>query len=189
MPAISIYCMEEDRALLLNSLGGDLAYIVPDGDKRWKAVKSFSPEDGSRTALWHVDGTPLSLFSADDDIPEKPIVNPWEGWEEELTGADPTTPYFGAGHPSVFWLNLNITGHEDNSECGLTTIEWVGKRYAIIGNGPSQETVQKWTSLKRKISKSTKKIPLGGKRSTTRPEVFAFPYAFEHVQTGDINPF
>ncbi len=188
MPWIPLYCVAEDLDALLQLLSDEMAFIIPDGAGRWKAVESFVPTDGSRTALWHIPSGPLPLLHRDRDASDGVIKNPYSGWEEERAGADPATPYFGAGHPGIFWLNLRMAGHDAGSSCGLTSIEWIGKHYASIGNAPSELTVKRWAKLKRDIGKIAQKVPRGGRQENSRPEVWAFPVAFDRVQVGDINP-
>lgn len=188
MPSIPMYCTPEDIPDLLEILTENIAFIISEGDGKWKAVKPFMPADGSRTALWHVPSGPLPLLSA-TDAPAKEIENPWLGWKEERPGAEPDAPYFGPGHPGIFWLNLNLSGKEPDSCCGLSSLEWIGNRYSIIGDEPSEATSKRWAQIKRQLSKVTQKVPLGGRSMDSRPEVYAFPNAFAQVRVGDINPF
>jgi hypothetical protein len=50
--------------------------------------------------------------------PDGVIEDPSVGWSEERTGADPTTPYFGAGHVGIFWLNVRTIGRKKEKQKG-----------------------------------------------------------------------
>lgn len=197
MPSIPFYCAPSDLPALLDLFGDDIAFIIADGDRRWRAVSvagsGHLPCDGTRTALWHVPSGPLPLMGAEiikpnglpDVEPTRDILDPWSGWTEARTGANPSVPYFGAGHGGVFWLDLAMTGREPGSQCGQSSLGWIGKRYP---DGAPQVTVDRWARLRRQIAKATRKAPLGGFRSGKRPTVFTFPHAFETLDIADRNP-
>lgn len=168
-------------------LSEDIAFIISDGLGRWKAAKSFTPTDGSRTALWVISSGPLPLLRKENGSPDIEVDDPWVGWTEEISGADQRVPYFGPGHPGIFWLSLNFSGREPGSRCGLSSLEWIGNRYSIIGSEPSETTSQKWKEIKRQISRTANKVALGGRSVIARPEVYAFPDAFSKVDIGDVN--
>ena len=190
MPSLELYCTPDDLAQLLEILGDELAFIIPDGDKRWRAVATHTPPDQTRTALWHIPSGPLPLLGANytkpngipDVRPKGVISDPFDGWTEQRTGADPNIPYFGAGHPGIFWLNLRLSGPEPSVGNGLTTIEWIGNHYASIGNAAPKVTSSRWARLRRQIAKVAQKVPYGGLQSAGRPTIWAFPHALQNLQ-------
>ena len=68
--------------------------------------------------------------------------------EGKKTGANPKVPYFGAGHPGVYWLNAR-TESTYNSDClGLSSFEWIGNWYKAIGIEAHPATKKWWERLK-----------------------------------------
>lgn len=191
MPWIPMYLVPDDVPSLLALLDEDLALIVPDGARRWRATLDRAQMDASRTAFWHVPSGPLPLVRSQPNLPDREVSDPWAGWTEERTGADATTPYFGAGHPGVFWLNLGIRSNPAKYVCGLSSFEWIGNRYSIIGPPAPDVTVKRWNRLKRQIAKVATKIPRGGRTEPTPPEIWAFANADEALGSfgqADNNP-
>ena len=193
MPLLPMYVTEQDAPVLIELLSQDpeIAFLVADGPKRWRAVQSFAPKSPFRIGLWHIPSGPLPLLLANQDHPPAHVLDPWAGWNEERTGADPTTPYFGPGHPGVFWLNLRLGGVDAGSCCGLSSFEWIGNHYRLIGNGAAESTELWWKLLRRQISRIARKVPRQGLSGTAKPEIFAFPHAHETLAAGanaDANP-
>jgi len=189
-----MYIAEQDASLVTNELSQDhdIAFLVPDGLKRWRAVESFEPKDSIRVGLWHVPSGPLPLLPATHGEPIGHVLDPWAGWKEERTGADPTNPYFGAGHPGVIWLNLRLEARDRDSCCGFSSFEWIGNRYKVIGNGSLESTETWWKLLRRRISKLSHKVPRQRLSNSLPPEVFALPHAYSLLAAGgiaDANPF
>jgi hypothetical protein len=119
------------------------------------------------------------------------VHNPFSGWNELRTGADPTTPYFEAGHPDVIWLNLRLHPKERNSACGMSSFEWIGNHYGITGNPAMKTTELWWSSLRRRIQSIAKKVPRQTLSSPNRREIFALPAALVLLGAGarfDANP-
>lgn len=108
MPWLPLYTDTSDVAQLVAWLNAEqaIAFILPDGPKRWRAVRELDgpPPDGE-IGLWHTESGPLPLLRSQVLhtllVPDGKIHDPFRGWQEQRTGADPRTPYFGAGHPGV----------------------------------------------------------------------------------------
>lgn len=188
MPWLPIYCTQADLSALFLILSDDIAFIVADGEGRWRAVSEWTPPTESTTALWHVPSGPLPLLRNATDRPDGQICDPWSGWNEEREGADRDKPYFGPGHPGVFWLNLRVQGVEAGSVCGLSSIEWIGNHYSVIGYQASESTSKRWSKLRRQVAKVASKVPCGGLVQDRPPEVWAFPFAREKLGKADANP-
>ena len=89
--------------------------LVEDGFRqRWKAVRTVERLKDGNHKLWHIPAGPLPLLA--EDGPDRDIHDPWEGWTERRSGADPTTPYFGAGHPAEIRLELWTRDHPYSKE-------------------------------------------------------------------------
>ena len=179
MPWLPLYMDDRDAADLLSWLNDEphIAFIVSNGAKQWKAldaVSSFSP----RSCLWHTNSGPLPLLTESSDLI---VDDPWSGWTEQRTGADPTTPYFGAGHPGVYWLN----NYPNN--CGvipLSSFEWIGNHYRTIGDPAPPSTEKWWARLRRRIKKTAIRIPRTGPVDGTNPEIWTLPNALAAIQSG-----
>ncbi|MFZ2163007.1 MAG: hypothetical protein WAW02_12380 [Sideroxyarcus sp.] len=194
MPWLPMYLTGIDAPTLIDLLSDDseIAFLVTDGKKRWRAVDRLDTTNISRIGLWHIPSGSLPLLAERHGEPDSEIVNPWLGWEERRTGANPTTPYFGAGHPGVIWLNLQLQGKSNNSCCGLSSFEWIGNHYKIIGKAATTETERWWKALRRNVSKITHKVPRHSLDSSSAPEILAFPNAYSLLLAGGIadqNPF
>jgi hypothetical protein len=189
MPWIPMYLATGDVTIVSAMLNADeaVAFLVADGPKRWKAVSSLPTLPLGRTGMWHILSGPLPLLTVDGQGDEQ-VRDPFSGWNELHAGTDPTTPYFGAGHPGVIWLNLCLSAKERNSAGGMSSFEWIGNRYSRIGNPATMATELWWKSLRRRIQKIAKKVP---RQSSFPPEIFAYPAALALLQEGqqfDGNP-
>ena len=193
MPWIPMYLADSDADRVLAMLNADeeVAFLVADGPKRWKAIASLpTPPTDSRIGMWHIPSGPLPLLAADKQRNGQ-IHDPFSGWNELRTGADPTTPYFGAGHPGIIWLNACLSPKERNSAGGMSSFEWIGNRYSLVGNPAKKTTELWWKFLRRRIQKISKKVPRGGLSSALPPEIFAYPAALALLEEGqqfDANP-
>jgi hypothetical protein len=162
----------------------EVAFIVADGVGRWRAVQSLSVLDKGRHALWHVPSGSLPLLGTVQDDPDGEIVDPWRGWKERRTGADASTPYFGPGHPGIYWLNLQNGRNANEPLVGLSSFEWIGHRYAAFGRAVAPSTDRWWKRLGATIRRLSKKVPRGGPSGTFKPEIYAFPVAIRALDEG-----
>ena len=180
MPWLPFYASDADLDTVRGHVNAadDLAYLVACGPGQWKAVGSLASVECGRYGLWHVPSGPLPLLKPGDGTPGE-ITNPFAGWSELRPGAHPSTPYFGVGHPGVFWLNLRAGGISPHSTplVGLSSFEWIGNHYRPIGSAASPGTEASWKMLRRWVAKSATKVPRGGPAESTPPEVWAFPGA------------
>lgn len=193
MPWLPFYCAPNDLSSLLGLLGDDIAFIVPDGNRRWRAAREFIPEEGSRTALWHIPSGPLAqlgkLYMKPGGIPDAepnaPVEDPWAGWAELRSGAEPAVPFFGDRDAGVFRLSLQFTGKEPGSKCGVSSFGWTGNRYP---DGVPRVTRNRWATLRRHMAKVAQKVPIGGFSTGYPPVMWALPHAVENLDVADVNP-
>lgn len=156
----------------------EVAFLVSAGDKRWTAVKKKEFAGDCRIGIWHAPSGPLPLLR-EKGRPEGVIDDPWAGWTEERTGADPTTPYFGAGHVGIFWLNVRTLGRKKGA-IGLSSFEWIGNRYASAPDA----TERFWKKLGRMIKKQAVRVPREGSWDGAHPEIWALPEALKQCVIG-----
>jgi hypothetical protein len=138
-----------------------------------------------RYCLWHIPSGPLPLFRGAKEKPGE-IANPFTGWSEVKAGANPSEPYFGAGHPGLFWLNINVIGtpREGTPVVGLSSFEWIGNHYKMIGSPAPHATELFWKSLQRWVKKTATKVARGGPAARTAPEIWALPGAQALFESG-----
>ena len=109
---LSFYANERDTEELLQWLidQKEIAFILPDGERRWKAFDRVALPQvvGRKICLWHVPSGPLPLLQPGEQA-DLLVENPWEGWTELRTGADPSSPYFGPRPDTVFRMRLAPT--------------------------------------------------------------------------------
>jgi hypothetical protein len=191
-----MYVLNTDVDLLVTHLDDDpdLAWLAADGPKRWKASPRH-PQLRGRIGLWHIPSGPLPRL---DEDPTKAVSSwihdPFEGWDELRPGRDPTTPYFGAGHPGVYWLNLRTDADRPRrtADIGLSSFEWIGNRYRAIGSPAHPTTEKHWRALRKWVAKVATKVPRTGNLDDPGAEIWAFREALEGITSGvgrEPNPF
>jgi hypothetical protein len=101
----------------------------------------------------------------------KPVVlDPWQGWQEEIAGADRRAPYFGPGHYGVFTLDLVLF----EKGVGTASFDWIGSYYER-----APEATEKWWKRLRAWFKKVG-IEVGGAEPSPNGEnVWALPGAQE----------
>ncbi|RYD33569.1 MAG: hypothetical protein EOP86_13075, partial [Verrucomicrobiaceae bacterium] len=151
MPCLPIYAAQDDFAKILDWLNASdqIAFLVSGGPRRWEAVPRIDSISVPRICLWHVPSGPLPLLHPHPDRKQSLITDPLRGWEELRTGADPSTPYFGAGHPGVIWLNHRPVSSRISGGIGLSSYEWIGNHYRMIGKSAKPDTETFWRLLRK----------------------------------------
>lgn len=193
MPWLPLYIDEADARELRESLDSDpdVAFIVSDGVHKWIAVKALESAADGRYCLWHVPSGPLPLVRAASMSPGS-VDDPWAGWTELQGGADATTPYFGAGHPGIVWWNLRTQSVRTRG-IGMSSFEWIGNRYRMIGSPAHPSTEAWWKRLRALVKRhKARRIPRTGPADGPGPEIWAMPSALTRIESGvprDANPW
>lgn len=145
MPWLPLYLDEIDARDLLASLNDDrdIAFVVSNGPGRWIATGNLASIRDARYCIWHVPSGLLPLFRG-ATVPSGVVQDPWAGWAESKSGAEPTLPYFGAGHPGVIWWNIRTESAESKGGTGLSSFEWIGNHYRVIGAAADPATEAWW---------------------------------------------
>ncbi|MBR9831343.1 hypothetical protein GYB57_04270 [bacterium] len=182
MAWIPFYANKTDEIELLSLLNSDekIAFIVSDGNHKWKAVKTISQFPKNRICLWINQSGSLPLIN--DSNKDEWIDNPYEGWTEKKVGNDSDTPYFGAGWPGIIYLNLRTA---DKNVIGMSSFEWIGNHYSIIGISASENAKKLWSRLKRQIIKRTIKLPRTDSEGAIL-EIFTFENALNEINKGKV---
>ena len=178
-----MYIIEEDLADLSEWLNAEesISLIQSAGEHQWKAFSEFQISQDGRHCLYHSGGDPLPLLGENPNEENETITNPFEGWSEKRSGANPNSPYFGAGHPSIFWLNVRMEGKDS---IGMSSFEWIGNHYSVIGKTAPPVTKKWWERLRRWTKKQTIKVPRSGVLDGEKKEIWAFGGALEAFKAG-----
>ena len=191
-----MYLNNVDAGVLLAWLSStlEIGFLISDGPRRWKAMPQFSEPPDFPFYIWHVPSGPLPLLGADrGDAPEY-IDSPWNGWFEPQPGADIRLPWLGPAYPGVFTATFCLkskrtwdgykSAREPSDAIGLSSFQWIGNRYRIIGSPAKPETERFWKRLRRFVASQSVKIPRVGPLGGPNSEVYAFRSAFEEIQNG-----
>lgn len=185
MPWLPIYATGQDLRNIFTFLNkeNEVAFLVSDGPGRWIAKQQLAYESDTRYCLWHVPSGPLPLVRPNGQA-EALVKDPWQGWREERAGADPASPYFGAGHPGIIWLNARAVSNRKQDAIGLSSFEWIGDWYKTIGNATPEITEKFWERMSRRVKKGASLIPREGAWDGPNPEIWALPNALMKIKNG-----
>lgn len=178
-----MYLNEDDLNELTYFLNTEkhLYSIKSIGKGKWRAVSEIEINETGRYCLFHDDAGPLPLLGSSPKEPDSEILDPFVGWCERRAGANPNQPYFGAGHPAIFWLNVRLN---KDGVIGLSSFEWIGNHYASIGS-PAPDVAKKWWGrLGRWVKKRTQRIPRTGDVNGDKKEIWTFNGALKDIESG-----
>ena len=149
MPWLPIYATEKDLQNIFSYLKDEeeVEFLVANGTGRWIAKKSQDYIGDARYCTWHVPSGPLPLLRQNGQK-DGLVEDPWQGWQEERAGADTSNPYF-ADHPGIIWLNARANSKRKKNGIGLSSFEWIGNWYRIIGHAAPQTTEKFWKRMGR----------------------------------------
>ena len=191
MPWLPIYADKQDIEIIIDILNADndIAFIIRDDSDssklRWKAVAQINDTSSERLCIWHIPSGPLPLYKKTNFF--SLINDPWCGWDDLWADrVSPKTPYFGIGHVGVVWLNNHTL--KDNDKLAISSFEWIGNHYSVIGNKAHPSTETWWKKLRGKIAKLSVKI---GRTDALKPEIYCMNSANAKIQKGmprDMNP-
>lgn len=190
MPWLPLYASVKDLTGIFDFLSAesDIAFLVADGAGRWRAIEAMGFGGDRRYCLWHVPSGALPLLRVGETGVAEPdaasVADPWAGWQEIRAGADRTNPYFGAGHPGIFWFNARSQSIDKKDAIGLSSYEWIGNHYRMIGNAAMPVTEKYWARLGRRMRKGAKRIPRSGPVNGSNPEIWAMEDAFSKIVDG-----
>jgi len=199
MAWLPFYAADNDFVLLRDFLNdeSEVAFVVSERPrlwlaKRWRAVPTVDGLAPGRYCLWHVPSGPLPLMQRRKAQPGV-ITDPFAGWREKRRGADPSSPYFGPGHPGVIWLDVRpdeVGPHSGVRAIGLSRFGWIGNHYKSLGSVPAAETERWWKRLGTWVRRHSTQVPHGGVWQNSPPEIWALPAAHSLMETtavGDNN--
>ena len=186
-----MYLAQQDVELLNNWLNqeDELAFLASNGGSKWIAQKEHDILTDLNTQvsglgrveynLWHVPSGALPLLGLNSEL-STIVADPWTGWTELRPGANPTVPYFGAGHPGVISLKIKFSA---SGEIPMSDFSWIGNHYRIIGNGADKVTEKFWNRLRRMAKNKAMQVPRCNHHDRKK-EIFAFPEAYKEIENG-----
>jgi hypothetical protein len=177
---LPMYLFGDDWDLVIDRFNDDrsLAWLVNVGAGRWQAVSRLDRVPAPKVGLWHVPSGPLPLSVSGRGEPDEEIPDPWAGWQVEHGG----TPWFGPGHPGVYWLNARVPIAPE--PIAMSSIGWIGNHYRSIGSPAAPETERHWKALRRWAGRIAERIPRVGPIDGPGKEIFAFPSALAAIKAG-----
>jgi len=183
LPWLPLYLSTNDLLMISEWLSNDtdISLITSIGRGKWKAVLDFDINSSGRYCLYHKGCGELPLLAKTVSDENGIVPNPFNGWKELRAGANPNLPYFGAGTPSVFWFNVRL---EEDGVIGLSSFEWIGNHYSIIGTSAPKLAEKWWNKLKRWSKKNSVRIPRSGPIKDGKPEIWTFEYALKEIELG-----
>jgi hypothetical protein len=184
LPLIPLYLDKADLHKLSVWLNSEenIAVIQSIGEGRWKAFSEINLEATGKYCLFHTGAGPLPMLIDDDGVTARTLItDPFRGWNEARSGADTTVPYFGAGHPAIFWLNVRI---DPGATIQMSSFGWIGNHYSSLGSPAPKDAQNWWNRLRRWIKKEAVQISRRGPLFEGTREVYAFGGAFYKISNG-----
>lgn len=167
-----MYAADTDILNLLSYLNDseEIAFILPNGHMKWIAVNRVEKFDAGTYWLWHIPSGPLPLRQKNEV--EGEIENLFEGWTEAYERTNANRPPLG-NHVGVITINIRPTFVDDGTEfIRMSSFEWIGNHYRLIGFPAHPSTENFWKALKRWIRKSAKQVSRGGPAYNHKPEIW-----------------
>jgi hypothetical protein len=190
MPWLPFYANASDVEVLRRWLADQdaVAFVVRPEPGRLVATSQIDFLPDGRYCLWSVESGPLPHYRLRRGLLGSrqvcdTVSNPWTGWEETVTSAS-GEPWFGGGHPGIFWLNVQTRSIEKAGGIGLSGFEWIGSRW---GPAPACCT-EWWKRLRSWMAKNSKRLV---RSPGPGDKVFAMYGAHAEIAAGmsyDINP-
>ena len=202
MPWLSMYLVDRDVKTLCAMLSDDpdIALIRADGPGRWKAQREFPKLPDGEHGLWHIPSGPIELESTVPESKPKIVKDPFRGWKEIVKPFHAGVPWISTGPLGVIWLRIRRTvgprsqvyspytdrswSAPANEVIGMSTFNWIGNYYSVIGQKAAKPTELWWQSLRRRVAKTAEHIPSTGRLTGKSKSVYAFPAALERIKAG-----
>ena len=157
--------------------------------QRWKAVERVDALPDGQHCLWHIPAGPLPLLT-NFGLNEF-VANPWEGWTEHRSGAEPMTPFFGQSpaviHLSLFTRHRPYSKEEQDSPDALWSFWDRETDYLVVSNfqwggtdryHPAIKTKRWWNRLRAWVDRTATRV------CTASGIVWALPSARDKLYQG-----
>lgn len=190
----------------------DVAFLLPNGPNRWKAVSRVTHLEDGEYVLWHIPGGPLAEYKTNRELVKVP--DPWKRWSPLIPSPDPASldpdvPYPGVPYdvpnveaPGLFGLEL-WTRHRrysqqekerlkvihslwdgPNDVLQMSALSWKGQHW-FHGKGPAA-TLQFWNRFQQWLAREA--IPLADipcdSRASEPWRIYSLPSALRRLKEG-----
>lgn len=218
MPYLPMYISGSDIQLVLKHLEEDseVAFIVSEGPRRFRAQRTAAPLTNNEYLLWHVPTGPLPEFMGAKK-PDRWIVDPFAGWEQTSALGPDGLPSVGAHQVTIMQLWVRPTTNMTNvwhgelgpdqhfiprppdpngygPPIGISSLCWTGNYWNILGAGALETTERWWQRFRRWTKKNARRVPSFGpldQKLSPLDGAYAFPQALAEIRRGrfrGVNP-
>lgn len=193
-----IYATNNDANIIRTWINAepDVAWIIKVSENgrtcHWKAVQAIEVLQEQTYALWHIKSGPLNIPSGEPNIPDKFIIDPFNGWSQTMEDAGETSPWFGDNLPGPYTFSFSETGRRAPENLARSDFSWAEDRYKSIGKPGHPAAKLWWKKLQRFLERSSVQIPWTS--STSRKRIvmaYIFPEAKFQIDQGrdrELNP-
>ncbi len=185
MPSLAIYLDAVDARTLLAWLNAEreIAFVLSEGGVLRTADTLARLAEG-RHRLWHKPTGKLPLLEA--KTPEQQAVS---GWLSPTIGIWRTDRFdrLDESHPAVLTLDIQHQRRVAGEDVlGLSTIGWIGNRYASLGKPAMPETQRWWRRLQAWVKGHARRISRLGPLDVSEQNLWAwaFPSALGAITAG-----
>ena len=189
---------KSDTKLILDWINSEknIAWIIKESQYNnvyhWKAVNEINEIEPMEYCLWHTASGRLRIPSGSNDIEDKYVTEPFNGWEQTLKTNNEEVPWFGSAAPETFGFHFRENGKESENSLGRSGFTWIGNYFSAIGTVAPVDSKKWWGRLRRHIKKTTIGIPWPGDIGSGKVGAYAFPEAYKLLSEGrtskDVNP-
>jgi len=195
VPNISFYATQQDLSVIVGHFNDDedVAYLVPDGKNRWKAVLTMETLQPGLTVLWHIPAGELFYTEGTSDELHR-VTDPWSGWEmPKSIGGREQAPYFPTEvQTRLYEFQFRPFSQRNSAEIGLSAMGWLGNHYSVIGIKADPITEKHWQKNKRWFNKMAKVGKRVEASNDVRLNAWTFPDALLQKESGEsfaVNPW
>ena len=204
MPWLSMYLVDRDVKSLCATLNDDpeIALIVPDGPRRWRAQRPVPKLADGQHALWHIPSGPIELESTRPKGKPAVVRDPFKGWATRAPEVEHGAPWFGPGPLGIIFLTVRRKAGPAsrtftpmfrgawtapaNRVIGRSDFYWVGDHFGTVSKRYRAPQVTRiwWQSLRRRVAKLAVQVPSEGPLDRGTKSIWAFPGAVERIRHG-----
>lgn len=188
---MKLYLHEQDVPTLLAWLNSEnVAYIMPDGEDRWKAVRTVEDLPDEHYLIWYLPAGPLSISQGES---VRIIDDPWGGWEavgpNVYRGVVRHLPYH---HNGLFAFML-FRGRDGevippsyigDSRPGQTRLLSTDEFDGVPKGYPRKQTKRWWKRLRVWAARTGTRVRIKEPLEGPYPSGYAFPHAYDRLRKG-----
>ena len=197
MPNIILYLTKRDADFIRRWVNAEpeIAWIIKSNqsgnDYVWKAVYEIPEIVPQNYCLWHTSSDALSIPSGSAQIPDTPVLDPFAGWNQRLTHAAASAPWFGGNLPGPYLFSFAEVGKKVPQSIARSGLFWAGDQFRSVGKPAHENAKTWWQRLKRFVKKNSVSIPWPEANAPRTLAAYAFPDAYASMAEGvpyEVNP-